>query len=103
MDEYIYTPGDGVVVKGDPEPGKVYKEGDFNRIITIPAREERRVQYWMDRFNPNEKTIVFCATQVHAGMVRDFINQYAVKKVGPPIPAIVYESPPTTVQQAKVI
>lgn len=80
MDEYIYTPGDGVVVKGDPEPGKVYKEGDFNRIITIPAREERRVQYWMDRFNPNEKTIVFCATQVHAGMVRDFINQYAVKK-----------------------
>ncbi len=80
MDEYIYTPGDGVVIKGDSEPGKVYKEGDFNRIITIPQREERRVQYWMDRFNPNEKTIVFCATQIHAGMVRDFINQYAVKK-----------------------
>jgi type I restriction enzyme R subunit len=80
MDEYTYMPGDGVVVKGNPEPGRVYKEGDFNRIITIPAREERRVQYWMDRFNPNEKTIVFCATQDHAGMVRDFINQYAVKK-----------------------
>jgi len=80
MDEYIYTSGDGVVIKGNPEPGRVYKEGDFNRLITIPQREERRVQYWMDRMNPNEKTIVFCATQIHAGMVRDFINQYAVKK-----------------------
>ncbi len=80
MDEYIYTPGDGVVIKGEPEPGKVYKEGDFNRIITIPAREERRVQYWMDLFNPHEKTIVFCATQEHAGIVRDYINQHAVKK-----------------------
>ena len=80
MDEYVYTPGDGEVVQGDPEPGRVYKEGDFNRLITIPAREERRVHYWMNKFNPNEKTIVFCATQEHAGMVRDFINQYAVKK-----------------------
>ncbi len=80
MDEYLYMPGDGVVIKGEPEPGKLYKEGDFNRIITIPKREERRVQYWMDRINPTDKTLVFCATQAHAGMVRDYINQYAVKK-----------------------
>lgn len=80
MDEYVYTPGDGLVVKGQPEQGKVYKESDFNRIITIPAREERRVRYWMDMFNPKEKTLVFCATQEHAGMVRDFINQNAIQK-----------------------
>lgn len=80
MDEYVYTPNDGVVIKGDPEPGRVYKEGDFNRIITIPKREEKRVHYWMDRIDPHQKTIVFCATQEHAGMVRDCINQYAVKK-----------------------
>ncbi|WP_423804728.1 EcoAI/FtnUII family type I restriction enzme subunit R [Neptuniibacter pectenicola] len=80
MDEYVYTPGDGTVIKGEPEPGKVYKEGDFNRIITIPEREAMRVRYWMDRINPQQKTIVFCATQEHAGMVRDFINQYAVKR-----------------------
>lgn len=80
MDEYLYTPNDGVVIEGQPEAGRVYKEGDFNRLITIPSREEKRVQYWMDMFNPKEKTIVFCATQTHAGMVRDFINQYAVKK-----------------------
>ena len=80
MDEYIYTPGDGVVVQGDPQPGTLYKEGDFNRIITIPRREQMRVKYWMDKFNPTEKTIVFCATQKHAGLVRDYINQYAAEK-----------------------
>ena len=80
MDEYLYTPNDGVVIEGEPEAGRVYKEGEFNRLITIPSREDKRVQYWMDKFNPKEKTIVFCATQTHAGMVRDFINQYAVKK-----------------------
>ncbi|SON50553.1 EcoAI/FtnUII family type I restriction enzme subunit R [Vibrio tapetis] len=80
MDEYIYTPGDAVTFKGEPEPGKVYKESDFNRIITMPQREQKRVQYWMDHINPHEKTIVFCATQEHAGMVRDLINQYASKK-----------------------
>ena len=80
LDEYVYTPGDGVVIKGQPEPGRIYKEADFNRIITIPQREQMRVRYWMDRINPHDKTIVFCATQEHAGMVRDFINQYAVEK-----------------------
>jgi type I restriction enzyme R subunit len=80
MDEYVYTPGDAVIFKGEPEAGKVYKESDFNRIITMPQREQKRVQYWMDHINPSEKTIVFCATQEHAGMVRDFINQYAVKQ-----------------------
>ncbi|WVM90777.1 DEAD/DEAH box helicase family protein [Halopseudomonas pachastrellae] len=63
MDEYVYTPGDGVVIKGEPEPGRVYKEADFNRIISIPQREQMRVRYWMARINPHEKTIVFCATQ----------------------------------------
>lgn len=80
MDEYLYTPGDGVVVRGEPEAGRLYKEGDFNRIITIPEREKMRVHYWMDRINPQHKTIVFCATQEHAGMVRDFIQQYAIEK-----------------------
>lgn len=80
MDEYVYTPGDGVVVNGEPEAGRVYKESEFNRIITIPEREKMRVAYWMDRINPQQKTIVFCATQTHAGMVRDYINQYAVSK-----------------------
>lgn len=80
MDEYVYTPGDGLVIQGEPEQGKLYRENDFNRVITIPEREEGRVHYWMDRINLNDKTLVFCATQEHAGLVRDMINQYAVKK-----------------------
>lgn len=80
MDEYVYTPGDGVVIQGEPEPGRVYTEGDFNRIITIPERENKRVRYWMDCINPQHKTIVFCATQKHAGMVGGFINQYAAER-----------------------
>ena len=80
MDEYVYTPGDGVVIQGEPEAGRVYTESDFNRTITIPAREKMRVRYWMDKANPSEKNIVFCATQAHAGAVRDEINQYAVEK-----------------------
>jgi hypothetical protein len=30
----------------------------------------------MDEANPNDKTIIFCATQVHAAAVRDLVNQY---------------------------
>ena len=75
MDEYIYAPGDGVVVQGDVEPGKLYIEGDFNRIIKIPAREAYRVKLFMDLINQREKTLVFCATQEHALEVRDLINQ----------------------------
>ena len=57
MDEYIYTPGDGVVIRGEPEPGKLYtRKATFNRvIITIPAREQRRVKYWMAKINPKDK------------------------------------------------
>jgi type I restriction enzyme R subunit len=75
MDEYIYTPGDGVVVQGEAEPGKLYKEGDFNRTIKIPAREQYRVKLFMDFINQREKTLVFCASQEHALEIRDYINQ----------------------------
>lgn len=75
LDEYIYTPGDGVVVQGTAEPGKLYKEGDFNRTIKIPAREQYRVKLFMDLINQREKTLVFCASQEHALEIRDYINQ----------------------------
>ncbi|MDP8568146.1 EcoAI/FtnUII family type I restriction enzme subunit R [Methylophilus aquaticus] len=75
LDEYIYTPGDGVVVQGEVVPGKLYQEGDFNRVIKIPAREQYRVKLFMELINPREKTLVFCANQEHALEVRDYINQ----------------------------
>lgn len=80
LDEYIYTPGDGVVVQGEAVPGKLYQEGDFNRVIKIPAREQYRVKLFMDLINQREKTLVFCANQEHALEVRDYINQIKTSK-----------------------
>jgi len=74
MDEYVYTPDDEVL-EGEVEEGKVYSGGDFNRNIVIEARERKIVKLMLENINPNEKTIVFCANQNHAAMVRDLINQ----------------------------
>ena len=80
MDEYVYTPDDEVL-EGEVEEGKVYAGSDFNKNIVIEARERKIVQLMLENINPNEKTIVFCANQAHAAMVRDLINQESpVKK-----------------------
>ncbi len=77
LDEYVYTKDDQIQ-DGEIEIGKVYEEKDFNRIIEIREREAKRVKVFMDEANQNEKAIVFCATQEHAGIVRDLINQYRI-------------------------
>ena len=74
LDEYIYSPDDDVL-EGEVEEGHVYTEKDFNRTIVIKERERKRVQEFLGSINPNEKSIVFCANQAHAAMVRDLINQ----------------------------
>jgi type I restriction enzyme R subunit len=74
LDEYVYTPDD-MVVEGDIEAGKRYEEKDFNKIIEIKEREAYRVKLLMGMIDQREKTIVFCATQIHALAVRDLINQ----------------------------
>lgn len=74
LDDYTYTPDDAVVA-GEVVAGKRYVESEFNRIIVIPEREAYRVKLLMGMIDQREKTIVFCATQAHALMVRDLINQ----------------------------
>lgn len=74
IDEYVYT-SDDAVIEGEVEDGKRYTEADFNRTIEIREREEYRVRTFMGMIDQREKTIVFCATQTHAGIVRDLINQ----------------------------
>jgi type I restriction enzyme R subunit len=63
------------VVEGAVEAGRRYEEKDFNRLIEIKEREAYRVRLFMEAIDPREKTIVFCATQLHALAVRDLINQ----------------------------
>lgn len=74
IDDYTYTPDDAIV-EGEVVPGKRYVEGEFNRLIVIPEREAYRVKLFMGMIDQREKTLVFCATQEHALMVRDLINQ----------------------------
>lgn len=76
IDNYIFSEGD-VVEEGEVEYGKEYQSGEFNTKIKIEARERYRVKVFMDMINQNQKTLVFCATQEHAGLIRDLINQYA--------------------------
>ena len=74
LDEYVYTPDD-TLVEGEIEAGKRYEEADFNRIIEIREREAHRVKLLMGLIDQREKTLVFCANQAHALVVRDLINQ----------------------------
>lgn len=80
IDDYIYSPDDEVI-SGEVEVGKTYTEEDFYRgNIKIRQRDEARVKEFMSQIGETEKTLVFCATQAHAGEVRDMINAYRKKK-----------------------
>jgi type I restriction enzyme R subunit len=79
IDYYVYT-SDDTVVEGQIEAGKLYDEMDFNQSIVIRERELKRVQIFMEQINQNEKTLVFCANQAHALLVRDLINQVKTSK-----------------------
>lgn len=76
IDEYLYEPDDDII-EGEIDTEKKYKETDFNRTIEITEREKYRVKVFMDEIKSNEKTLVFCASQRHALLIRDLINQYA--------------------------
>ncbi|MDD5208951.1 MAG: DEAD/DEAH box helicase family protein [Elusimicrobiales bacterium] len=75
LDQYSFA-SDDHVIEGEIEAGKIYTENEFNRIIEIQEREATRVKTFLGEINQKEKTLVFCATQVHAALVRDLVNQY---------------------------
>lgn len=79
ISEYQYT-SDDKVVEGEIDKEKVYTEEEFNKIIKIKDREEFRVKEFLKLIDQNQKTLVFCATQIHALAIRDLINQFAESK-----------------------
>ncbi|XOV70675.1 MAG: EcoAI/FtnUII family type I restriction enzme subunit R [Verrucomicrobiota bacterium] len=79
IDDYVYT-DDDEIEDGEVEAGKRYIEPDFNVSIEIKQREAKRVQIFLDSVNQKEKSLVFCATQNHALLVRDLINQQSTSK-----------------------
>ena len=74
MDNYTYS-GDDEVLMGEPELGKTYTSSEFNRKIEIRDREKKRVQLFLEQMNPDDKTIIFCATIRHAQLIADIINE----------------------------
>ena len=79
IDEYQYT-NDDEIIEGEVEEDRIYEEQDFNRSIVIEERERKRVQELLSVINHDEKTLVFCATQPHAGLIRNLINQESKNK-----------------------
>lgn len=77
IDEYVYTGDDDIESDEEIAIGTRFTEDQINRIIAIKAREEYRVKLFLDMIDQNQKTLVFCATQIHAAAVRDLINQNA--------------------------
>ncbi|GHC48047.1 EcoAI/FtnUII family type I restriction enzme subunit R [Ulvibacter litoralis] len=80
IDEYTYTGDDDIESDIEIPIGTKFTEEQINKIIEIKAREEYRVKIFMDMINQKQKTLVFCATQIHAAAIRDLINQYATSK-----------------------
>ncbi len=78
-DEYIVT-SDDVILDGVAEVGDVFTYRDYGRNIIIQQVEKYRVQFFLDLIQQNQKTLVFCATQRHAAIIRDLINQCARSK-----------------------
>ncbi len=78
-DEYVYT-NDDTVLEGEIEEGRVYGMEEQNRIIELMDIETYRVKIFMDLIDQSQKTIVFCASQIHALAVRNLINQMAKSK-----------------------
>ena len=76
IDTYQYCDLDEVK-SGEIDRAKTYTESDFyNGNIFIRERDEHRVVELLGQIGVDEKTIVFCATQRHAAIVRDMINQH---------------------------
>ena len=83
IDTYHYTPDD-TVLAGEVDPAKTYTEENFyHGDIAIAERDRGRVRQFMDKMgSTDEKTIVFCASQEHAAVIRDMINQYHQQQTG---------------------
>lgn len=79
MDDYRYT-SDDTVIEGKIDEGRLYEEKDFNRTIEIKEREAVRVNIFLNNANQKEKSIIFCANQPHAALIRNLVNQYAESK-----------------------
>ena len=75
IDTYKYNPNDDV--EGIIDTERTYTEQDFYAgNIEMRERDEHRVKELLGQIEPDDKTLVFCATQAHALEVMAMINQW---------------------------
>jgi type I restriction enzyme R subunit len=75
-DEYTVT-SDDTILDGEAEVGDVFTYRDYGRKIIIQQVEAYRVKKFLGLINQSQKSLVFCATQRHAALIRDLINQFS--------------------------
>jgi len=75
-DEYTVTKDD-VILNGEADIGDTFTYKDYGRKIIIQQVEKYRVKKFLELINQKQKTLVFCATQAHAALIRDLINQHS--------------------------
>jgi len=78
-DDYVYTTDDEII-EGEIEEGKIYGIEEQNRVIELMDIEAYRVRTFMNMIDQSQKTLVFCATQIHALAVRNLINQMSASR-----------------------
>ncbi|NNE32514.1 MAG: DEAD/DEAH box helicase family protein [Winogradskyella sp.] len=74
-DEYTVT-ADDIILDGEANVGDTFTYRDYGRKIIIKQVEEYRVKKFLELINQNQKSLVFCATQKHAALIRDLVNQH---------------------------
>ena len=75
-DEYTVTADDSILY-GETEVGDTFTYRDYGRKINIQQVEAYIVKKFLEIINQSQKSLVFCATQKHAALIRDLINQYS--------------------------
>jgi len=74
IDTWKPGPGD-IVLEGEVDQEEYGKE-DMNRKVVIAAREEALAKIMLQEMDESQKAIVFCMSERHALMIRDFINKH---------------------------
>jgi len=74
IDTWKPGPGD-IVLEGEVEQEEYTKE-DMNRKIVIADREEAFVRLMLKEMDEKQKAIIFCMSEKHALMIRDFVNKH---------------------------
>jgi type I restriction enzyme R subunit len=80
MDYYVYTPDDTVVEGEDRDRANFTTSRTSTGTSRSRSGKRSASKFSWRQINQNEKTLVFCANQAHALLVRDLINQLKTSK-----------------------